>query len=144
MANATAGRMWPAGPVSVLSPSHAAPLPISGAGYAGLVPNGKLLTPPDGGTACVIFSGVPAAGVLAFAGSYKITGQTLDAGLPVRRDVLLFPQSAPALCIRYAYSDASGNFAFYNLAAGSYIVLGIDKSAARNAVVYDFVTAVAM
>lgn len=77
------------------------------------------------------------------SGAYKIEGQTLEDGEQVRRRVILMPFES-IRPIREAWSASDGTFSFTGLAAGRYIVLGIDKTANRNAVVYSYVDAAAM
>lgn len=137
MANATSGRLAPCGSLYIAIPRtiHG----VSGAGSRVMIPgvaNGVPITKAP-------FSvGVQAQG---FSGNYKVAGTTTDNGVPVARWVYLFPQAAPSLLIASAFTPAStGAFLFTGLAAGNYIVMGVDPSGTNNAVVYDFVAAVSM
>lgn len=79
-----------------------------------------------------------------YSGAYKIEGQTLEGGAQVSRRVVLFPQNSLTPIRDVASSASDGTYSFQQLAQGTYIVLGIDKSGNRNAVVYSHVSAVAM
>lgn len=79
----------------------------------------------------------------ADAGAYKVVGQTLRGGDGYRARVILSKMDA-IFPMREAWSEDDGSFSFENLAAGGYLVIAIDKSAERNAVVYAFVSAVPM
>lgn len=79
----------------------------------------------------------------AWSGGYKVEGQTLEDGEQVRRRVVLFPNNA-ITPIREVFSAADGSYLFEQLASGKYIVLGIDKTGNRNAVVYSHIDSVAM
>jgi len=91
------------------------------------------------GTVIGIFGSIQAAD----GGAYKIEGQALRGGDPYRARVLLF-NSDSLFPIRDTWSAEDGSWSFENLAPKTYLVLAIDKTAERNAVVYSYVTAVAM
>jgi len=86
---------------------------------------------------------VARANNLAFAGNYMIEGQTLRGGDAFRSRVVLFPPHS-LFPIRDVWSEADGSWSFTSLAAGTYGVLAIDKTAERNAATYWYVTAVPM
>ena len=83
---------------------------------------------------------------IGFNGNYKIVGVAYDLVnqlIPLPNVwVYLYPCAAPSLCIAAAYTDASGNYSFSNIAPGSYIVIGHDPSATYQGYVVDWVVAV--
>lgn len=81
---------------------------------------------------------------LGYTGAYKIAGTTLLQAVPVRRQLFVFPQAAPSLCVASGTSAADGTFEFLHLAAGQYQVLGVDPSGATDSAVHAFVSAVLM
>lgn len=114
---------------TTLLPYYARPGQISGAG-----PNIKLAsnyfkeTPPN------------------YGGDYKITGTVQKAGsLPYLVNVLVFPEDAPSKCIASSYTNpTTGAYTVNHLAAGNYIVLGVDPTGTYNDVVYSLVPSVPM
>ena len=81
-----------------------------------------------------------------YSGMYKIAGTTKKAGsIPYPANVLVFPDESPGLCVASARTDSiTGTFVINNLAAGKYIVVGLDPTGSFNDATYDHVTSVPM
>lgn len=86
------------------------------------------------------------AGVSQYWGYYKVAGHTRQAGTldPLYRSVMLMDKHGKRV-IRGAMSvNADGSYSFTHVAAGEYIVMGVDQNNVQNAVVCARITAVAM
>lgn len=84
--------------------------------------------------------------VTARAGAYKVVGHTkqIDTLDPLSRYVMLMSADGRQI-IRGATSvNADGSYAFYYLAAGDYVVLGVDQNGVQNGVVAAQISAIAM
>jgi hypothetical protein len=109
--------------LGVITPPHASPAPVYGKGGDSLV--GFAITP--------------------FAGQYKVEGHTLLTGTlaPLYRKVRLMTMEGVPVRGKMSVT-ATGAFSFIGVAAGKYIVLGIDQDLSQNAVVAALVDAVVM
>ena len=80
-----------------------------------------------------------------FSGFYKIAGHTIAGSTPFAANVLLFPQSAPTVCIASAQTDSvTGAFSFLNLAQGNYLIAAIDNTQTFRRINYSVVASVHM
>lgn len=82
----------------------------------------------------------------AMRGNYKVSGHTRQAGTldPLYRSVMLMDKYGKYIVRGQMSVNADGSYSFENLAAGEYIVMGVDQNNVQNAVVAARITAVAM
>lgn len=78
-----------------------------------------------------------------YSGSYRIAGSTVDGGTPVKRAVYLFAHPGLVLVRSTVTELPAATYEFTGLAAGSYLVVGVDPDGVQNAVSYSHVSAVA-
>ena len=124
MAGATVGRLLPGSSFSILGIPAMALAPVYGRGaYAAMGP-----------------------GVRVSYGQYKIEGTTkqITTFAPLYRAVLLLTIDGKYMMRGAMSLTADGSFAFTNLPAGEYTVIGLAQNNVQNGVVAATVTAVAM
>lgn len=84
-----------------------------------------------------VVSGVTAKFDTQYGGKFKVTGTAKVSGtpdIPVRRMVGLFDERSKRI-VRSVWSDAVGNYAFYNVAYGPWSVISWDHTLEYNAVI---------
>lgn len=80
----------------------------------------------------------------AFSGPCSISGTVSVLTAPASRPVYLLPMPASTLkTVRATRSAADGSYSFAQIAAGQWLVLGIDDTGAHQAVAVDRITTTA-
>lgn len=82
----------------------------------------------------------------AMRGRYKVVGHTkqIDTLDPLYRSVMLLDARGKSIIRGQMSVNSDGSYAFLNVAAGDYVVLGIDQNGVQNGVVAAQISAIAM